>query len=163
MAKTKKPKKSRPATPQSVKNYLRENGIPPFADSYRRKLLAICQDFVVGDCLISHRLETREVYSRKPTYLAFYRYDEDFKNPFYGNEENLEKFIGRKFGINTEFDYTMILSEPDSIQFCLSMNLDETVAGEKVPAFHAILVAIGKIPILKNKDKINDFVDSILD
>lgn len=158
----KKPKSKKPRLTDESKEFLKRQGLPVVSATYYRKLREICPAFVDGNGFTrSYSDQNAAEFSRVPTYFSFSQFSENFENPFYGNEENLAKIIGRKFGINPEYHFTLLVNEKDSIEFCFSLEFDEIINGKKVPAFHGILVAVGNLDAAR-EENIAAEVDAVL-
>lgn len=157
-----KPRKPRQRLAEESKQFLRSQGLPVVAATYYKKLREICPAFVDGQgTVMSYSDENAADFSRVPTYFSFSQFSENFTNPFYGNGENLEKIIGRKFGINPEYHFTLLVNEKDAVEFCLSLEFDQMRAGKKVPVHHGILVAVGNLQVAR-EENIAAEVDSVL-
>lgn len=145
VSKQKSYKRARREHEQKTRQAVKSHNLPPVAGTYFLRLKGVIPEAFRTDGQISVVCRTELFCGRFPTYFGFTKYWKDFKNPFFRREDELEKILGKRFGIDTRYGYSLVESEEDRLIFVLSKDLNERIDKKIQPAFHGILFATGDI------------------
>ena len=132
------------------KDYLKAQGVSPVSARYYNYFREICRDFVDG--LRYNEIESEDFELSKPSkYFIFVKETKDFENPFFHNNEALEKIVARKFGVNRKFDVTIVENRADAVEIVVSKDVIETTGNGKTEVFHGILLSAGNFGLLTDE------------
>lgn len=159
---------SRIVVPQGVRDYFAKNNIPPVVAKYVRELFRLKSGREFGvfhskNVVIGRHPNADDFgkFTRYTEYFSMIEFEPEYENPYFGCEGDLEKALAKVFCVKTEYDFTLLESSKDVLDFAFSINFDATINDKKIPTTHTILVVAGNAERAK-KEKVEEYARRVL-